>query len=158
MNKSIEIQAPNKMETKEGYISVFLAGSIEMGKAEDWQKDFIDGLKDEPIIFLNPRRDNWDSSWDQTIENEKFKEQVIWELSCLEMADVIVLCFDPNTLSPISMIEFGLHARNGKLIVYCPDGFWKKGNIDVTSEFYKIKQVDSFDSLKNEIKNIIKLK
>lgn len=74
------------------------------------------------------------------------------------MADAIVLCFDPNTLSPISMIEFGLHARNGKLIVYCPDGFWKKWNIDITSEFYNIKQVDSFESLKTEIKNIINSK
>lgn len=35
MGKSIEIQAPNKMETKEGYISVFLAGSIEMGKLKN---------------------------------------------------------------------------------------------------------------------------
>jgi hypothetical protein len=45
------------------------------------------------------------------------------------------------------MIEFGLHAKEQKLMVVCPDGFWKKGNIDVTSEFYGINQFDSMDEL-----------
>lgn len=158
MSKAIEIQAPNKVELKDGYISVFLAGSIEMGKAEEWQKRFINELSDEPILFLNPRRNDWDSSWGQTIEDKNFKEQVLWELSSLEIADKIILYFDPNTLSPISLIEYGLHAKNDKLIVYCPDGYWKKGNIDVTSEFYNVKQVATFEELVIEIKSLIKNK
>lgn len=153
---AIEIQAPHKVEPKEGYISVFLAGSIEMGKAEEWQKRIINELKDEPILFLNPRRDDWDSSWGQTITDAKFKEQVLWELNSLEFADKIVLSFDPNTLSPISLIEFGLHARQDKLIVLCPQDFWKKGNVDITSEFYKIKQVDTFEDLITELKSLSK--
>jgi hypothetical protein len=43
------------------------------------------------------------------------------------------------------LIEFGLHAKNGKLIMICPDGYFKKGNIDITCEFYKVKQVESID-------------
>lgn len=35
MGKAIEIQAPNTLQVKEGYVSVFLGGSIEMGKAEE---------------------------------------------------------------------------------------------------------------------------
>ena len=34
--KAQEIQSPNKVEVPEGYISVFLAGSIEPAKAENW--------------------------------------------------------------------------------------------------------------------------
>lgn len=156
MVKAIEIQAPNEVEAKEEYISVFLAGSIEMGKAEEWQKRIINELKDEPILFLNPRRDDWDSSWAQEITDVNFKEQVLWELKSLDFADKIVLYFDPNTLSPISLIEFGLHARNNKLIVYCPQGFWKKGNVDVTSELYNIKRVNTFEELIAELKSLSK--
>jgi len=61
MNKAIEIQSPNELKTKDGYISVFLGGSVEMGKAVDWQKEVIKALKDKQIIFLNPRRNDWDS-------------------------------------------------------------------------------------------------
>jgi hypothetical protein len=85
--KAIEIQAPNKLEN-DGRVKVFLAGSIGLpdsgGKAEDWQKMIIKELSDYPIQFLNPRRDDWDSSWKQTIEDKQFNEQVTWELSSLE--------------------------------------------------------------------------
>jgi len=156
MVKAIEIQAPNKIETKEGYVTVFLAGSIELGKAVEWQREIVTTLKDEKIIFLNPRRDDWDSSWIQSINDVKFKEQVLWELTALEFADYIVLNFDEKTLSPISLIEFGAHAKSGKLIVYCPEKFWKRGNIDVTCEFYNVKQVSSFEELISEIKKLSK--
>jgi len=147
MYKSIEIQAPKTLKLKHGYTSVFLGGSIEMGKAEEWQQKLIDELEDKPYIFFNPRRDDWDSSWAQKITDKNFKEQVTWELEALEVADVIVMYFDPNTKSPISLLELGLHARDKKLIVYCPDDFWKKGNVDVLCEVYNIKQVKSFEEL-----------
>jgi hypothetical protein len=147
MNKSIEIQAPNELITKNGYISVFLGGSIEMGKAEDWQKVLIKALSDKQIIFLNPRRNDWDSTWEQTITNPEFKLQVTWELTALEFSDIIVMYFDPNTKSPISLLELGLHAKSKKLIVFCPEGFWRKGNVDIVCEKYGITQVDSVDEL-----------
>jgi hypothetical protein len=31
-------------------------------------------------------------------------------------------------------MEFGLFATSKKLIVCCPDGFWRKGNIEVVSQ------------------------
>jgi hypothetical protein len=124
-----------------------LAGSIEMGKAIEWQKEFIASLSDKNIRFLNPRRDDWDSSWGQTMDDPKFVEQVQWELNSMEMSHIIVMVFDPNTLSPISMLELGLHAKEQKLMVVCPDGFWKKGNVDVTCEFYGINQFDTMDEL-----------
>lgn len=154
MNKSIEIQAPNELITKNGYISVFLGGSIEMGKAEDWQKVLIKALSDKQIIFLNPRRNDWDSTWEQKITNPEFKLQVTWELTALEFSDIIVMYFDPNTKSPISLLELGLHAKSKKLIVFCPEGFWRKGNVDIVCERYGITQVDSVDELIKTLEKI----
>lgn len=147
MGKAIEIQAPNEVVLDTEYVNVFLAGSIEMGVAEKWQEKVIAALSDRPIRFLNPRREDWDSSWKQNIDDEKFVEQVMWELESLEMAHIIIMYFDPNTKSPISLLELGLHAKEQKLIVLCPEGFWRKGNVDVVCEYYGINQVDTFDEL-----------
>lgn len=128
--------------------SVFLAGSIEMGAAIDWQAQFIESFKDEDsLLFLNPRRDDWDSSWEQSIENEHFREQVEWELEAQEKADVIVMYFAPNTKSPITLLELGLFAKSQKMICCCPEGFWRKGNVDVVCDRYGVEVVDTLDKL-----------
>lgn len=62
MNKSKEIQAPNDLTFAKMDKCIFLAGSIEMGKAENWQKRIVDELSDKGYTFFNPRRDDWDSS------------------------------------------------------------------------------------------------
>ena len=149
------VKAPGDYDPND-YSTVFLAGSIEMGKAVDWQTQVTKALADMNVLVLNPRRDDWDSSWKQTKDNTQFRQQVEWELEALECSNVIVMYFDPNTMSPISMLEFGLHAPSGKLIVYCPEGFWRKGNIDVTCEFYNVKQVETIDELIAETRRRLK--
>jgi hypothetical protein len=131
--------------------SVFLAGSIEMGKAVDWQTRVTESLSDLDILVMNPRRDDWDSSWIQDISNPQFYEQVEWELDALEYASVIAMYFDPKTMSPISLLELGLHAKNGNMIVCCPEGFWRKGNVDMVCEKYGVLRVNTIEDL---IKNI----
>ena len=140
------IKAPNRIPRK-GF-SVFLAGSIEMGKAENWQKYIENGFTNTDIIILNPRRDDWDSSWSQDISNDKFREQVEWELRAMERADIIVVYFDPDTRSPITLLEFGLFAKSGKLIVCCPDGFWRKGNVDIVCKKFRIEKAVNLYNLK----------
>ena len=147
MKKAIEVQAPNEVILDNEFVNIFLAGSIELGLAEKWQEKVIAALSDKPIRFLNPRREDWDSSWKQDIDNDNFVEQVIWELSSLELAQIVIMYFDPNTKSPISLLELGLHAKEQKLVVLCPEGFWRKGNVDVVCEYYGINQVDTFDEL-----------
>jgi len=39
---------------------VFLAGSIEMGKAEDWQSEMTKFFNELDWGVFNPRRDDWD--------------------------------------------------------------------------------------------------
>jgi len=138
----IEIKAPNNL-----YKKVFLAGSIEQDKAENWQEKIVEGLKDEPYIIYNPRRESWNSSWEQKITNDQFREQVEWELTALDDADIIVMYFDPNTMSPISLLELGLHATSGKLIVCCPEGFWRKGNVDIVCKRNNIYQTNNIEGV-----------
>lgn len=148
------IKAPNFYNREKK--SVFLAGSIEMGKAVDWQKQVTDALSHCDVQILNPRRDDWDSSWSQTKDNDKFREQVEWELIALEDASVIAMYFDPETKSPISLLELGIHTKDrNKLIVCCPEGFWRKGNVDIVCEHYGIRQVDTIEELIRTIKGKI---
>jgi hypothetical protein len=76
-SKMEEIKPPTKFRKFRNKIYVSLAGSIEMGKAEDWQQKVSKELSEfDEINILNPRRDDWDNSWEQSINNQKFKEQV----------------------------------------------------------------------------------
>lgn len=143
----IEFKAPKNYRYFGAPPSVFLAGSIEMGKAENWQTKVTNALAEFDVRILNPRRDDWDSSWEQKKDNAKFREQVEWELDALEYADFIVMYFDPATMSPISMLELGLFAETGKLLVCCPEGFWRKGNVDIVCERLGIEQFDTLEEI-----------
>jgi hypothetical protein len=122
---------PAPLIVPDGARVLFLAGSIEMGTAVDWQASLAAELGDRDLVVLNPRRDEWDSSWRQSIDEPRFRGQVEWELDGLDRADVIAMWFAPDTRAPITLLELGLHARGGKLVVGCPDGYWRKGNVEV---------------------------
>ncbi|MCE6959587.1 nucleoside 2-deoxyribosyltransferase domain-containing protein [Cereibacter sphaeroides] len=49
--------------------TLFLAGSIDMWRAGDWQADIARALQDLDVVIYNPRRSSWDSSWVQDISN-----------------------------------------------------------------------------------------
>ena len=131
-----EIQAPNEWKRKEDEPVIFLAGSIEMGSAVQWQKAVVSMLSKKEVLLLNPRRNDWDPSWVQSITNPQFKQQVVWELRGLENCDTVFMYFDPDTKSPITLLEFGLHFN--KTVVCCPPGFWRRGNIEVVCDRYKV--------------------
>jgi len=59
--KTIKPGEPDQAQLDSG-IKVFLAGSIEMGKAEDWQSAVQESMKSSPRVsatLFNPRRDSW---------------------------------------------------------------------------------------------------
>ncbi|MDB5194488.1 MAG: hypothetical protein JWN50_502 [Parcubacteria group bacterium] len=134
------IHAPHAFDTEReaSKPKVFLAGSIEMDTAERWQDGIAEEFSAYDIVLLNPRRPVWDSGIEQSIHNPVFKEQVEWEQRGLKEADVILFYFDPKTKSPISLLELGLFAASGKVFVCCPEGFWRKGNVDIIAKQYGI--------------------
>ncbi len=116
--------------------SVFLGGSIEMGAAPDWQAAMIRDLAPVTSVIYNPRRDDWNSSWEQSIDNPDFNVQVNWEMDMIEEAEIVILYFAPETKSPITLLELGFVAgwRPIATRVCCPTGFWRKGNVDIVCE------------------------
>ena len=146
------LKPPALLELHAGERSVFLAGSIEMGQAGPWQVEVERALADQDIAILNPRRDAWDASWEQSIRNPMFRSQVEWELLAQEQATIIAMYFAPDTKAPITLLELGLFARSGKLIVACPDGFWRKGNVEVVCDRYGILMVASLAELIDQVR------
>ena len=141
------LKPPTPIELPAGVPSVFLAGSIEMGAVADWQAQVDQSLRDLDVVLLNPRRDAWDASWVQSPSNPPFREQVEWELEGLERATVIAMYFAPGTKSPVTLLELGMFARSGKLLVGCPDGFWRKGNVEVVCGRYGVPLVGELAEL-----------
>jgi len=141
------IKSPNPLDIDQTRLSVFLAGSIEQGTADDWQTAVANALQDLDITVLNPRRDAWDASWLQSMEFAPFREQVEWELEAQEKADLIAFYFSPTTRSPITLLELGLAIGQRRAIVCCPDGYWRKGNVDIVCTRYGIPQVATLDDL-----------
>lgn len=127
--------------------AVFLAGSIEMGAAGPWQAAVERALADLPVVLLNPRRDEWDASWEQSISNPQFRGQVEWELDGQQRADVIAMHFDPATKAPITLLELGLFATSGKVIACCPPGYWRRGNVQVVCGRYAVPLVNDLAAL-----------
>lgn len=148
------IKPPNGTDTSLN-LRIFLAGSIEGDIAAPWQDKFINELNEqgyEQLTVMNPRRDEWDNSWKQDIRDKNFRGQVDWELDHLDQANIIPMYFDPNTKSPISMMELGLYADErdiqdrSRLVVCCPEGFWRKGNVEIVCYRKDIDLYDNWDS------------
>lgn len=148
------IKSPAKVDWSDYEFKIFLAGSIEMGVAEQWQERLAESLKQHDVTLLNPRRHDWDSSWVQSISNPQFSEQVTWELKGLEMVDMVVFYFDPSTKSPITLMELGYVLGSpsaANIVVCCPKGFWRKGNVDIICARNFVPVVETFEELVEEI-------
>jgi hypothetical protein len=151
--------APEKVKKPTGYSSVFLAGSIEMGKAKDWQTELTDKIIDDKklskLIITNPRRKDWDSSWKQEKTNAQFFEQVTWELSNIEAADFVVVYFDGATQSPITLMELGIitQSKPDRVVVLCPDNYFRKGNVDIVCDRYGVTQVNTIEEIVEFLKS-----
>lgn len=153
--KSQVIKPSSINQIKEFNLSIFLAGSIEMGVAENWQLKVEEHLSDSGVTIFNPRRDGWDSSWEQKATDEKFKSQVDWELDRLEEADIIFMYLSPQTKSPISLLELGMYVRSGKMVVCCPGQFWRNGNVDILCGRYGAPMFESIDDALKHLVNKI---
>lgn len=116
--------------------TIFIGGSIEMGAARDWQAEAITALTDYASVIYNPRRPDWDASWEQSITNPEFNAQVTWEMDAIDRADLVLLHFEPETKSPITLGEayWCLATKPLRTIVSCPEGFWRRGNVEIMCE------------------------
>ena len=141
------LTAPKPLPTTFDQTTVFLAGSIDNGAAEPWQSQLIAAFKNDSVTLLNPRREPWPALVDQHVGNVVFREQVEWELQALERADLVAMYLPADSKAPISLLELGLWARSGKLIVGCAEGFWRRGNVEMVCARYHVPLVPNLDQL-----------
>jgi hypothetical protein len=123
---------------------VFLAGPIDHGQA-DWQATLTDALRDLNLVVLNPRGEVPDAKCEQSVDNAAFVDQMQWELDGLERANQIAVWFAAGSRAPKALLELGLHARSGKVVVGCPLEFWSRGNVELVCERFLIPLATGWD-------------
>lgn len=164
-SKRVQVIKPLKKMPKnpDGTPSIFLGGSIEMGKAEDWQTRLTNRLmSDEEVgnlIVLNPRRDDWDSSWEMNPKKgTEFFKQVNWELDSQEKASILVYWFVDGTMSPITLLELGLALGQDstRVIVYATPRYARYGNVKITCDKFDTEVYDNEDLFYEELKVMIR--
>lgn len=147
------IEAPEKYDAKENEIKIFLAGTIDNGDSENWQKEICDYAKTlEPsrdVVIFNPRRENWN----KTPDPEELENQIVWELENLERCDWIFMNILGTSKSPITLLEMGLFKNNPGLKVFCPPEFYRFDNVRVVCDRYKIKHYKEYTT--EDIKKLL---
>jgi nucleoside 2-deoxyribosyltransferase len=82
----------------------------------------------------------------------QFHTQVSWELDRISESDIVVFYFDPNTQSPITLLELGHCLGEGKrVIVCCPDGYFRKGNVVITCKRHEVAVINNFNTFLTEV-------
>lgn len=136
-----EIKPPRRVHDRDcTMLSIFLAGTIDNGNSANWQVEAAYRLTEKYSVF-NPRKDEWNAD----ASYEDVREQAEWEMDAMDAADFILMNFLPGSQSPITLAELGLYAETGKLLVICPEGYWRKANVDAICERYGIPQYDTIN-------------
>jgi len=157
--KSIKPPQKYNPEEDEG-LSIFLAGSISQDTAERWQEYVERRFENyDHITFLNPRRDEWKVSkeMEDAAYKRYFTEQVTWETENLEAATSIFMYFDPNTVSPISLLELGTYGKSEKMMVCCPKEYFRYYNVEFFCNYNGITFFDDLEKSLIHLEDLIKL-
>ena len=151
----IEIRSPAEVDWRAiARPSVFLAGSIENGKAEDWQAEFVEQFKDQEGTIINPRRADWDPAM-SAYRHPELIRQIQWEMRSLAHVDVIFMYFAPGTVSPISLLEqgwFGYTRGPARMVTVCPPEFFRATNVEVFCKEVGIPVYPTFEAGVEELK------
>ena len=154
MGRMTEVKAPADYDVTKQF-SIFLAGAIDQGKAEDWQTKVSQSLSSLNVLVLNPRRDDWDSSWEQSADNPQFVEQVEWEYHAMENADMVVFVFTKDSKAPITFYELGRFGKKDA-VVCAEEGFYRQGNLDVYCRLDNIPIYHNLDEMIEDLKQTLK--
>lgn len=126
-----------------GKKSIYLAGSVD---GENWRSFLDKELSNMNYIVFNPLIDKKED-YVESLTNPQFCQQKLWESTCMAKSDYIVFYFNPNTKASISLLELGLWVREKPMVVCCPEGYWKKGDVDYVCQSFDIPQVEGLETL-----------
>lgn len=145
VNSTFSVVTPPSLFFPSSGPKIFLAGSINMGGAPDWQAQVIKYIKeiwtDCDVTVYNPRRTG-------AFTSEMEEEQVAWEACKLQNADFILMhLVAGGGLSPISLLELGLYMRDEKLYLSIEEDYPRKY---VTSIHYALSGANIMSNFPNE--------
>jgi len=147
---SDNVNAGHKDEVK-----IFLAGTIDNGDSNNWQHEMIEYINysfdANNIIVFNPRCNYWPDN-----END-IVHQIEWEQKKLDEADYIFMNFEPNSKSPISLLELGLYAQSKKLYVFCDRRFYRFANVRLTCDKYDIPLFTNCTTIQSKANTLIRI-
>ncbi len=148
---------PPKPLPKEGVI-IFLAGSIDMGSAVDWQKGIEKYCEKLGYIVANPRRPKWDTTTNPIASNPLFNEQVNWELGAIDRANIVFFYFAANSKAPITLLELGYVIGSGKKAIICCDPKYERiGNVEIMCKLYYYEEISFHTDLNEALQNLAQL-
>lgn len=111
---------------------IFLAGSIQPDKPIPWHEPTAHAIMrkinklpnhlDFTVYFINPTNNT-------EYTPEITDKQINWEQNMINKSDYILMYLDPDSKSPISLLEFGENIASGKLFVSCSKRFHGYPNI-----------------------------
>jgi hypothetical protein len=121
--------------------NIFLAGSINNGLSVDWQSKFITNLDSQ---FKNHINDKWLVIFNPRLEDvpSDIESQIRWEQEKLRISDFVVFNFEPEHMSPISLLELGQclerfrHQDEIKVVVNCAKRYPRYCNVHTTCKLY----------------------
>ena len=146
------IKPPAPLALAEGERSEFLAGSIEMGRAEAWQATVEQALADLDVALLNPRRDEWGR-----LLGAVDRQPAVPRAGGMGTGGAGAGVIGRHALrsvprAPVTLLELGLMARSGKLLVCCPTGFWRRGNVEVVCARHGVSLIEDLAELVQTIR------
>lgn len=121
--------------------AIFLAGTTSPTGEPDWRLTLTDALSNFPITIYNPKRNDWDATWKEDFSDDRWAEQVQWELEMQDKADIVVVFLHGVSPAPISLLELGLCVKSGRAIVCALEGYTKRGNVEAVCRRYGAKLV-----------------
>ncbi len=127
--------------------SVFLAGGIS--NCPDWQKEFVDKIRDTELVVYNPRRANFPMG-----NKEEGLRQIKWEAEYLDKASCIIFWFPKETVCPIVLFELGSWSMTDKpIFVGIHPDYSRRFDVETQLEIRRpdVKVVYSLDDLADQL-------
>lgn len=156
----IYLEAPNyhapgqfQKRNGDGAESIFLSGSIT--GAEDWQTEATHILLPH-FDIINPRRKGV-----VHLDPKEERVQIPWEHFYLNLSDIILFNFRPETLAPITLFEYGKMLEKTKrtwqrLYVCVHPDYERKNDIYIQTELENPELAKNiFDNLEKMCQTII---
>lgn len=143
----LQIRPPQ--EYTQGDRSLFLAGTIT--GTSDWQHEMVDLLRNENLVILNPRRDNFPINQPNAAE-----EQIRWEYRHLRKADAVSFWFARETLGPIVLYELGAWSTMQKpIFVGVHPEYLRKLDVEIQTSLARpeVKIVNDLRSLAEQVRS-----